>query len=522
MRTRFTPARALAALMLAALAQPGAAAAQEDRRPDLRIGVQSIPALFDPGHSISNVSWRVNHNIFDTLIAIDFDANFQLVPSLATAWRRIDSRTLEVTLREGVRFHNGDPLTVEDVIFTFGPERMSSESAPLWGTTRPFFGNLESVVATGPNTLRFTSRGPDALLEQRLAFFPSQIINRRAYLAAADFQAWGREAVGTGPYKVAGGRSNDFAHLAAHDAYWQGKPTARSVRFEVAPEVAGRITGLKTGRYQIVTDIPYDQLAELSGQPELEVAGGPIANNRVLVFDQNNAVLRDPRIRRALALAIDRQLIVDTLWGGKVGIPRGNQLPAFGPLYLADWPAPAYDPDAARALLKEAGYRGQPIEYRSLTNYYANEVATAQVLLEMWKAVGLNVVLQVKENFSQVVERTPSRGIRNWSNTMAYPDPVGLAWRLYGARGPAQLGNKEWTNAEFNQLGSLLETSVDTAERQRTWRRMMEIMEHEDPVATVLHQFAIFYGKRKDVLWKPIPVEFMDLRPARLSFAGVE
>ena len=508
----------LLALLAAAAALVPPAAAQTDSRPALHIGVQANPALFDPAHAFSNVAWRVNHNIFDTLIAIDFDANFALVPGLATEWKRVDSRTLEVTLREGVRFHNGDLLTADDVVFTFGPERMAAEGAPLWGQTRPFLGNLESVQATGPRTVRFVSRGPDALLEQRLAMFPSQIVNRRAYLAAPDFQAWGRAAIGTGPYKVADARDNDYVQLAAHDAYWRGRPTARSVRFSVAPEVAGRINGLKTGRFQIVTDLPYDQLAEVSGQADLEVAGGPILNNRVLVFDQKNPVLKDPRVRRALGLAIDRQLIVETLWGNRVPVPRGNQFPAFGPLYLADWPQPAYDPEAARALLKAAGYAGQAIEFRVLNNYYANEVSTAQALVEMWKAVGLNVVLQMKENWTQVLEQTPSRGIRNWSNTMAYPDPVGLAWRLYGVRGPVQGGYKEWTNAEFNALGAVLETSVDTAERQATWRRMLEISEQEDPAATVLHQFAIFYGKRRDVQWKAAPVEYMDLRPAALSF----
>ncbi|BBK35875.1 ABC transporter substrate-binding protein [Allostella sp. ATCC 35155] len=512
MRTR------IAAALAVAVACAAPAAGQTDPRPALHIGVQSNPALFDPAHAFSNVAWRVNHNIFDTLIAIDFDAGFALVPGLATEWKRVDARTLDVTLRQGVRFHNGDLLTVEDVVFTFGVERMRGEGAPLLGQTRPFLGNLESVEAVGPNTVRFVSRGPDALLEQRLAMFPSQIINRRAYLAAPDFQAWGRMAVGTGPYKVQDARDNDFVQLVAHDAYWRGRPTARSVRFSVAPEVAARINDLRTGRFQIVTDIPYDQLGDIASQPQLEAVGGPIMNNRVLVFDQNNPVLKDVRVRRALALAIDRKLIVETLWGNKVPVPRGNQFPAFGALYLADWPVPAYDPERARALLVEAGYAGQPIEFRVLNNYYANEVLTAQALAEMWKAVGLNVVLQMKENWTQVLERTPSRGIRNWSNTMAYPDPVGLAWRLYGVRGPVQGGYKEWTNAEFNTLGALLETSVDVAERQRTWRRMMEILEVEDPPATVLHQFAIFYGKHRDVQWKPAPVEYMDLRPTNLAF----
>ncbi len=503
------------ASLLAALAGP--VAAQTDPRPLLRIAVQRNPPLFDPAYSVSNVAWRVNHNVFDTLIAVDHANGFRLVPGLATAWRRIDDRTLELTLRPGVRFHDGSVMTADDVVFTFGPERMSGEDAPLRAQTRPLLGGIERVEAVDAATIRVTTRRPDALIEQRLATFPSQIVSRPAYLAAADFQAWARRPVGTGPYRVADSRDNDFVLLAAHDGYWGGRPTARAVRFEAAPEVGARVAGLETGRYQIITDLPPDQLDRIAARPELEVAGGAIANNRVLVFDQNHPVLRDARVRRALSLAIDRKLIVETLWGGRVGIPRGNQFQAFGPLFLADRPEPAYDPDRARALLREAGYAGQPIEYRINNNYYATEIATAEVLAEMWKAVGLNVVLLLKENWTQILEPA-GRGIRNWSNAMIYPDPAGHVWRLYGPGSPVRRGAPEWANAEFDRLGQRLEGSIDPAVRLAAWSRMFAIVEDEDPPATVLHQFAIFYGKRRDLRWQALPVELMELRPGNLAF----
>ncbi|MCC7275494.1 MAG: ABC transporter substrate-binding protein [Alphaproteobacteria bacterium] len=506
------------ALLLAFLtAVLPAAAGADDARPALRIAVQRNPPLFDPAYSVSNVAWRVLHNVFDTLIAVDFADGFRLVPGLATAWRRIDARTLELTLRDGVRFHDGTVLTAEDVAFTFGPERMTSESAPLRAQTRPLLGGLERVEAVDPRTVRVVTRRPDPLIEQRLATFPAQIVARRAYLAAPDFQSWARAPVGTGPYRVVDSRDNDFIALAAHDTWWGGRPTARTVRFDAAAEVAARVTGLQTGRYQIVTDLPADQLDAIAAAPGLEVVGGPIANNRVVVFDQANPVLRDPRIRRALSLAIDRNLLVEALWGGRVGVPQGNQHRAFGPLFIADWPPPAYDPEAARALLKEAGYRGEPIEYRLNNNYYAGEIATAEALVEMWKAVGLVVVPRIKENWTQILEPA-GRGMRNWSNAMVYPDPAGMAWRLYGPGSPVRRGAAEWSNAEFDRLGLVLESSLDTAERRAAWRRMLEILDRDDPPAMVLHELAIFYGKRRDVRWRALPVEMMDLRPANLAF----
>ncbi|BBK32848.1 peptide/nickel transport system substrate-binding protein [Stella humosa] len=508
--------RPVAALLAALLAVAAAAAAADDR-PALRIGVQRNPPLFDPAHSVSNVAWRVNHNLFDTLIGLDPTDGFKLVPALATAWHRVNERTLELTLRPGVRFHDGTALTAADVVFTFGPERMSGETAPLRAQTRPLLGGIERVEAVDESTIRVVTRRPDPLIEQRLATFPAQIVSAAAYRAAPDFQAWARRPVGTGPYRLVDSRDNDFVQLAAHDAYWGGRPTASTVRFEAAPEVAARLAGLETGRYGIVTDLPPDQLARVAGRPGLEVAGGPITNTRVIVFDQNNPVLRDVRVRRALSLAIDRRLLVETLWDGRVGIPRGNQFPAFGPLYLADRPEPAYDPARARTLLREAGYRGQPIEYRINNNYYATEIATAEALAEMWKAVGLNIVLLLKENWTQILEPA-GRGIRNWSNAMIYPDPAGHVWRLYGPGSPVRRGAPEWANDEFDRLGTVLEGSLDPAARLAAWSRMLTILEEDDPPAAVLHQFAIFYGKRRDITWQALPVELMELRPANLSF----
>lgn len=507
---------ALVVLAGAALATAAApAAAQADPRPALRVAVQRNPPLFDPAYSVSNVAWRVNHNLFDTLIAGDDEG--RLHPALAKAWRRIDERTLELTLRPGVRFHDGTVMTAADVAFTFGPERMTGEGAPLRAQTRPLLGGIERVEAIDDATVRVTTRRPDPLIAQRLATFPAQIVSRAAWLAAPDFQSWARRPVGTGPYRIVDSRDNDFVQLAAHDAWWGGRPNASAIRFEAAPEVAARLTGLETGRYGIATDLPPDQLDRVAARPELEVAGGPIGNNRVIVFDRNHPVLRDVRVRRALSLAIDRRLIVETLWGGRVGIPNGNQFPAFGPLFIADRPPPAHDPDAARALLRAAGYRGQPIEYRINNNYYANEIATAQVLAEMWKAVGLNIQLSIKENWTQILEPA-GRGIRNWSNAMIYPDPVGHAWRLYGPGSPVRRGTPEWSNDEFDRLGRVLEESLELPARRAAWMRMLAILEEEDPPATVLHQYAIFYGKRRDVRWRAGGSEEMDFRPANLSF----
>ena len=174
---------------------------------------------------------------------------------------------------------------------------------------------------------------------------------------------------------------------------------------------------------------------------------------------------------------------------------------------------PPYDPDRARALLKEARYDGTPIIYRARNNYYTAEIATAQALVEFWREVGLNVRLEVKENWGQVLDKAGPRGVRDWSNSATFDDPVSSIVNQHGPNG-AQQTNGEWTNAEMNQLSAALETGTDMAARQKAFARMLEICEREDPAYIVLHQNATFTAKPRALAWRADASFFLNFGPA--------
>jgi peptide/nickel transport system substrate-binding protein len=214
---------------------------------------------------------------------------------------------------------------------------------------------------------------------------------------------------------------------------------------------------------------PPDLIGEIESNAAFEVQGGTILNHRLTVFDKNHAQLADPRVRRAMTHAIDRQAIVDSLWAGRTVVPAGLQWPYYDDMFHADWTVPEFNPELAMGLLKEAGYKGDVIPYRLLNNYYTNQNATAQILVEMWKAVGLNVQIESKENWSQIMERGEGRAVRDWSNSAPFNDPVSSIVNQHGPNGQQQqIG--EWTNAEMNELCLFLETSLDRAARRRTTR----------------------------------------------------
>ncbi len=213
------------------------------------------------------------------------------------------------------------------------------------------------------------------------------------------------------------------------------------------------MNGLRAGDFDFACDMPPDQIATIEADPRLHVVGGPIMNIRLTIFDKHHPTLKDPRVRRAMTHAVDRQAIVDALWAGRTKVPKGLQWDFFGPMLLGDWAPPAYDLAEAKKLLKEAGYDGAPIPYQMLNNYYTNQVQTAQIMAEQWKAIGLNVAIEMKENWSQILGRFPERGICENSNSSWFNDPVaslsayvpgGQTWEAgqWGEPGGRQAGRR--------------------------------------------------------------------------------
>lgn len=521
----------------------------QEARPVVKVAVQQVSTsgTLTPLREQSNVGARSFPMIYAGLIDTNRQGDLLPIPGLASSWKRIDDRTLELKLRKGARFHNGDEVTAEDVAFTYGPEHMFGDTKPyrigdaaVSGNAKPLFTSatrlagptpppevpaiarrlwpsLEKVAIIDKYTVRFINAVPDVTMEGRLARTGSEIISKRAYLAAKDWAAWARSPVAAGPFKVTEFRPDQLLVLTAHDAYYGGKPNVREIRYQVVPEVSGRINGLLTGEYDFVTDIPPDQIKTIEANPKFEVVGGPVLNHRLVVFDKNHPQLADPRIRLAMAHAIDRDAIVKSLWANRTSVPAGLQWEYYDSMFQKDWTVPKYNPQLAAKLIKETGYKGQPIPYRVLNNYYTNQVQTAQVLVEMWRAVGLNIDLQMKENWQQIFDGNSPRAVRDWSNSAPFNDPVSSIVNQHGPNGQQQQSG-EWANAEFNTLSGVLETSTNMPNRGRAFHRMLEIAEREDPAYTVLHRSVVLYGKRKDIAWKWSPTFTMDFRASNLTY----
>lgn len=490
-----------------AAALPRLARAQARR--EVTVGVQRLPENISPGRDTADYTVPITYNVFDKLIELDFQNNMQPGPGLATSWEIDDYKTITFTLREGVKFHNGDTMTAEDVAFTFSAERRESE-----GPVRlaQFFSNIADVEILDDMTVRITMTGVDPLIEQRFAMWSGEVVSKRAYQAAESYLDWAMNPVGTGPFRVSEINTDAF-ELVAFDDHWRGSPNISSIRFVEVPEVAGRIAGLASGDFDLITVVPPDQIDTIARYDDIEVVGGPGAKMRIIIFNQGDfahPMMKNRHFRRALTFSIDRQLIAKALFAGRAGVPNGLQLPSFGPIYDDSYPQPVFDLERAREELALSGYDGEVIDYPLLPNVIDTEVAVAEVLREMWKGVGINVDLQIRENWSQITKGEHS--IRNMSATMVWQDPATVLWRLF--RPPVmERRGWAWVNEDFNKAGKVLEASPDPAERKAAFRTMMDEWGTNDPMGAILFQEVWLYGKKKDLDWSPYELPYLDFGP---------
>ena len=510
--------RALIAATAASL--PRFAIAQTDQRPSLTIAVQKIAntGTLEPlREQSSNASEHYLAALLETPIARNQQHWLERQPGLAESWRRIDEKTVELSLRPNVRYHDGTTLTADDVAWNFGLERMFGANLPtdIPPVAKRHWPALARVDATGPLTVRFVNQTPDITMEGRLSAGGSEIVNPRSFKTS--WIDYAKNPGGTGPYKLREFRPDVSLILDAHDDYWGGRPPFKSIRFLEIGEAAARANGLLSGEYDMACDILPDQIAAIEATGKHLVRGGPVPNHRIVNFDMHHPALADPRVRRAMAHAIDGRALVDALWAGRTQIPPGLQFPFYGPMLVEGWTVPATDPATARDLLKQAGYKGDPIPYRIRNNYYVAETDTAQALVAMWAEVGLNVEISVHENWGGVLAKTPQRGLRDWSNSATFDDPVSSIVNQEGPDG-AQQGVGEWTNAEMNHLCVGMGSSTDIAARRAMFARMLQICERDDPAYMVLHQNANFTGIRKTLHWPGTASFYVDLSSRGMVF----
>lgn len=476
---------------------------------ELRVGLQNMPPYIDPGKDHSNTGSQVYYNAFDPLIEKDYgNPKAVFKPGLATEWKQVSPTVFEVKIRQGVKFHNGADLTVDDVVFTF--ERIIQEMTPEYASIRKqFFANFTKVEAVDATTVRFTTEKPEPLFETLLNATQGSIVPK-AYIMGlagdpnvaekADFDAFALKPVGTGPYSISAYQPGETLVYSKFDGFFGDKAPFDTVSMRRIAEMATRTTALANGEVDLISNVPPDQIDAIASNPNLKVEGMVTPLFHVVIFQTKNPKMADKRLRQALSMAIDRDLLNEALWQGKAVVPSTHTYPQYGDLYMPELKTFEYNPDKAKELLKEAGYNGEPIRFDTDAVYYTNGLLAAQAIKEMWGAVGVNMNLNVDSKWTG---SDPEMNARNWSNPMYFADPAGSFGTMWSPKGAGTNGS--WSsNPAYEALWERFRYSTDISERKKAYAEIMAYVKEEAPFV-VLYQPYESYGMSRKIDWKPLP-----------------
>jgi peptide/nickel transport system substrate-binding protein len=313
---------------------------------------------------------------------------------------------------------------------------------------------------------------------------------------------------------VAEFRPEELLVLEANEHYWGEPPPAGRLEFIPRPEIAARVSALVSGEVDIITAVPPDQVPVIEGTDGVGVRSVPITNVRMLYYNTRHPVLQDKRRRQALNLAIDRELIVASLWGGRALVPRSYQFSDWAELYNPQRPVPLYDPGAARELLDASGYAGERITLRTPADYYTFGEEVSQAIVEMWRAAGINAeveLIDVAAFWEDVENLTVVTGSN--TNEFADPDAFWIRWNASSSN-----GQHIWTNERFEEIGLTARHTLDLPTRYAAYQELIDLFEEEAP-GTVLYVPYENYGLRRGIEWQPYAYYFLDFRADNLSFS---
>ena len=474
-----TMAAALALAVLAAAPGPAGAQAKDT----LTVALASHAPTLDPHMHFERVGVLVNINMFDSLLHRNTKLEFE--PGLATSWKALSDTTWEFKIRKGVRFHNGDVLTPEDVKYSFERVLDQTKKSPQYGNIRA----IKEVKVVDPETVHIITDKPFPLLLERLVYFG--IVPKKHVLAVGD-QAFGSTApVGTGPWKFVEWKRDQLIRLEAFDQYWRGKPPFKHLIFRAIPEYATQYAEIKTGGVDIIREVSPDITPELKTHPQTYVSSTPILRVHYVEFDMRSAPFDKKAARQAANYAIDKQTIMQKLMAGlATQVATTVQPLAFGfDREIKPYP---YDPKKAKELLTQAGFPSGvdiTLHSSSIANRPIFE-AIGQMLTE----VGIRTTVRMWDpgpawnKFFQTEGKATNGYYGTWGNYSVF-DADAVLHPLFHTEQGGWVG-KWYTRVEgLDKLIDEGRSTVDQAKRKRTYSQIQQMIREEAPAIYLWTQF---------------------------------
>ncbi len=484
---------------------------------ELRIGIAQEPSSVDPHYNLVGPDESLARHFFDTLILQD--ERQRLTPGLAVSWQAVNERTWEFHLRPNVVFSDGSRFTAEDVAFTLKRAPNVPGSPGGYGI---FTRQIKAIEIVDPLTIRLSTDNPYPLMPNDLSVVPIISHSVGENVTTADFNS-GKATIGTGPFRFVQWVPGDRIVMERNDAYWGPKPPWQRVVLKPIPTDSARVAALLSGDVDLIDVVPPSLRGDLQSRADIRLVQA--VSNRVIylhmdsyrdrspfVTDLQGAPLdrnplRDPRVRKAISIAIDRRAIVDHIMGG-LGEPAGQMLP---PGYFGtspNLPADPFNPEGAKQLLAEAGYpNGFGVTLHTSTTRPLNSEKTAVAVAEMLGRIGIaaQVVGAPEAIFkSNAAKLEYSFFMLGWGSETgeASSSLRGILATRDPAKGWGSVNRGRYSNPELDRLLGQALATIDNGARDRLLQRAMEAGMSDHGVIPLYFEVAA-WASRKDLAYTP-------------------
>ena len=465
----------------------------QQRGGELTFGRAADSLFLDPVLNDANLDIWVLTNLYDTLLQPTEDGA-GVKPGLASEWSfSEDGTALTLTLRDGIKFADGSPITAEDVKWNL--DRARDPENGIWNFT------LESVesVEAGDGTVTVNLSRPDPTIEPALAMFNSAIMPKALFEATPgatprdQAEAFAEHPIGSGAFVLKEWQRGSYMVLERNPYYWemgadgQPLPYLDTLRFEIIPDDNTRILRLQSGEIQAAEFIPLSRTAELAADSRLNMELFPstqvnnvLMNNRETLNDGTPNPLSDERVRKALNYATNKEALIQVVAFGN-GTPSQSYMSTTTPYYAAQEGYP-YDAEKAKALLQEAGYADGFTVTAIATAGSQNDLALLTALQSMWGGVG------VKLEIEQLEAATKTERYRNndfqmrtsgWTNDINDPSQITSYFAVFDNIESLHTG---FQSDEIDTLFAESQQTLDPAKRAEQYARIQEIFMDAAPI----------------------------------------
>lgn len=501
--------RLLALALLIGLA--GCHAPQRDAQTVVFL-IESSPANLDPRIGTDAQSQRIDAILFDGLV--DHDANFQFTPALATSWEQPDPLTYMFHLRSGVRFHDGRAFTARDVMWTLNSIRNGTVISPRAAA----YASVGTVEARDALTVVVHMKRPDNFLLRNVSTGAMGIVPE-----GSGREFW-KHPIGTGPFRFVSQQIDQDVVIERNPLSWSITPKLERVRFAVVPDAITESLELEKGSGDVaVNSLPLDSLPVLAARPDLRIEETGGTEVQYLAFNVSDPQLADARVRQAIALSIDRALIIRTLLRGRAQ-PALSLLPSSHWAWTGDVSRYDYDPSRAEKLLDAAGLRrggdGVRLHLTMKTSTDEGTRLFAAVLQQQLAKVGIALDLRSYEFatfYSDVTRGAFQMYSLRWIGGNEQPDIFSYAF-LTSNFSPKGANRGHYSNPQLDNLLTDATENQDQAKRRADYAAAQQILARDLPALNLWYLDTIVVHNRRLTDVAPTPSgSYAFLETARLT-----